>query len=372
MDTGIPALYLLLSIPMQSSILEQIGNRSKKAFFLFQLSSNRFEYVNQAAAQIWEIDLPSILENPSVLLTPISLDEQTILRLRLEEVRKGNPQEITFQINLPDHHTKTIKIDTYPLLTTDKEVYAIAGIAEDISAQAQLEEYLQEFGHKKNSVLEIVAHDLRGPLTVIKGISDLLEQDNQQKIYEEISTYTQLIQRAYEDCFNLINQVLSDEQLRSPTIYVKKERVNVVELVQAVVNNYRMAPNLEVTIEVIAASGKIETILDEVKFLQIINNLISNSIKFTSPGGKITITLQVQNRLLLITHADNGIGIPASLQPFLFERYSRASRPGLKGEKSSGIGLAIVKELVEIQGGQIWFESTEKQGSTFYLSFPHK
>ena len=95
------------------------------------------------------------------------------------------------------------------------------------------------------------------------------------------------------------------------------------------------------------------------------------SIKFTPPKGKITITLKQSGALLLITHADTGIGIPSDLQPYLFERQgNKATRCGLKGEKPNGIGLSIVKDLVEVQGGKLKVESQENQGTTFYLTFP--
>ena len=111
--------------------------------------------------------------------------------------------------------------------------------------------------------------------------------------------------------------------------------------------------------------------LDKVKFSQIINNLITNSIKFTPENGKITIAIDQDESNLLITHSDTGIGIPKALQPYLFDKSSKkAHRTGLQGEGSNGIGLSIIRDLVEVQGGSIWLESEENKGTTFNLTFP--
>lgn len=110
--------------------------------------------------------------------------------------------------------------------------------------------------------------------------------------------------------------------------------------------------------------------LDGLKFLRIINNLISNATKFTGDNGQINIHLERLEESILVTVADNGVGIPRSLQPVLFHKYSEASREGTQGEESVGLGMWIIKTLTEDHGGKIWFESELNKGTTFYLEFP--
>jgi two-component system sensor histidine kinase VicK len=109
---------------------------------------------------------------------------------------------------------------------------------------------------------------------------------------------------------------------------------------------------------------------DSVKFFQVVHNLISNAIKFTGEGGVITISLNEEEGHYLFSVADNGIGIPAELQPYIFDKRSVAGRTGLQGERSNGIGLSIIKRLVQLLQGEIWFESEEHKGSTFYVRLP--
>lgn len=110
--------------------------------------------------------------------------------------------------------------------------------------------------------------------------------------------------------------------------------------------------------------------IDDVKLLQVINNLLSNAVKFTHAGGIINIKLEETESTLLVAVRDNGIGIPEELQPFLFDEFTKARRKGLKGEETVGLGLSINKKLIEVQGGKIWVESREGEGTTFFIEIP--
>ncbi|WP_192821335.1 sensor histidine kinase [Rufibacter sp. LB8] len=356
---------------MDLRIIEQIGKNSDKAFFFYLVQEKRFSYLNQSAAQISGLALEEIQNYPNRLAALVHPTDLEVAFSKFNLLLAGERQEhLTLRLQAPQNQLRTIKIDAYPVTDEAGQLFALTGMAEDTSVQTQQEIYLKEFAHKKNSALEIVAHDLQGPMSVMNNIAALMAHDVQEKLYDELSTYTALIQRAYKDSSDLISSVLSDEHLKSPLVLVKKERFNAVEKVRDVMENYRLAPNIDTALHLTPEAGTVAVTLDEVKFMQIINNLISNSIKFTPAQGQIHITVEEINGHCRITHQDNGIGIPAELQPYIFEKHSRASRPGLKGEKSTGIGLSIVKELVEIQGGRIWFESVENQGSTFFLTFP--
>jgi two-component system sensor histidine kinase VicK len=97
---------------------------------------------------------------------------------------------------------------------------------------------------------------------------------------------------------------------------------------------------------------------------------VSNANKFTRRNGHIRVTVQEKAGNTILSVRDDGIGIPKDLQPQLFERFTRARRPGLKGEETVGLGLSIVKRIVELHGGKIWVESEENKGSTFFIELP--
>ena len=115
---------------------------------------------------------------------------------------------------------------------------------------------------------------------------------------------------------------------------------------------------------------KIYVDLDEDKFFQVINNLISNALKFTHDQGKISIRLHEEELCVLISVIDDGIGIPEEHHKDLFQEYTPARRKGLKGEQSHGLGMSIIKTIVEWHQGTIWFQSTVNKGTTFFIKIP--
>ena len=125
----------------------------------------------------------------------------------------------------------------------------------------------------------------------------------------------------------------------------------------------------EKSIEIIFISSveKVYADISRDKMMRAITNLLSNSIKFTRETGKIELSISLKDKRPLITIRDNGIGIPKNKQPFLFEKFSVARRAGTKGEKSTGLGMFIVKEIIDKHTGKLTFESEENKGTSFYI-----
>ena len=119
-----------------------------------------------------------------------------------------------------------------------------------------------------------------------------------------------------------------------------------------------------------SSDEKIYMMVDDIKFRQVLNNLISNALKFTPDGGNITVGIEDQEDTVLFTVVDNGIGIPDKYKDTLFEKFTKARRRGLKGEPSTGLGMSIIKTIVDWHGGKIWFESEENHGTSFYIELP--
>jgi two-component system sensor histidine kinase VicK len=122
--------------------------------------------------------------------------------------------------------------------------------------------------------------------------------------------------------------------------------------------------------ELHCTSEEVHAELDPVKLRQVLDQLLSNAVKFTPQGGRVAVALAQQPGHVLLSVADEGVGIPERLHPVLFDRFTKARRPGLRGEKSTGLGMFITRALVERHGGRIWFESREGAGTTFYVQLP--
>ena len=149
------------------------------------------------------------------------------------------------------------------------------------------------------------------------------------------------------------------------------ERVDLVWEIEEVMKIYKSsAAEAQKQFEFTASQEAIYAQVDSMKFAQIINNLVSNAIKFTGTDGLIKVKIEKLEKTALISVSDNGIGIPKSMQPLLFKKYSPAGRKGVDGQESVGLGMWIVKLFTEAHGGTVWFESEENAGTTFYVEIP--
>jgi two-component system sensor histidine kinase VicK len=218
----------------------------------------------------------------------------------------------------------------------------------------------------KNASLEIVSHDLRGPIGTMKMLASVINKKLPDQ--PEIQKLTSLIEEIANRNIELIKVLLSKETFESHEVQIRKERLDVVwEINQALKMYVEAQNNIKRTIVFTHSHKKLYAELDSLKFLQIVNNLVSNAIKFTEENGQIKIHVEKLEDAFLLTVQDNGIGIPKTLQPVLFKKYTEARRDGLNGEESVGLGMWIIKSLVEEHRGTIWFETQERLGTTFYV-----
>jgi two-component system sensor histidine kinase VicK len=250
----------------------------------------------------------------------------------------------------------------------EKNKVFLSGTAEDISGTKQYLDNLQKFGAKKNSVLEILSHDLAGPLNILQNLAGLVA--TKVKSYED-QQLNELINMMIESCkrnVKLIREFVAVEFLESSAVVLNKQRINIVGRFKQIIEEYKNSEEaIGKTFHFHFSHEPLILEIDDMKFMQIINNLVSNSIKFTPDNGNISLQIEEKENTVLFTVADDGIGIPADLQPVVFDKFSKARRPGLRGEESTGLGMSIIKNLVSWHGGKIWFESEENKGTTFYI-----
>jgi two-component system sensor histidine kinase VicK len=178
-----------------------------------------------------------------------------------------------------------------------------------------------------------------------------------------------LVKENTRHCIDIVNEFLEEEHIVSSTISVKRNRFELFLKLNTILERFKKSyPDFKFLV-----TSNVETLnvsLDDVKFLQTINNLISNALKWSPTKSQIEIRVEEREETFAISVIDTGIGVPEHLQRFLFDKNSRASREGLRGEKSIGMGLYIVKKLVALMDGELSYSSAEGQGSTFTVEFP--
>lgn len=226
---------------------------------------------------------------------------------------------------------------------------------------------LKALNDQKNEFLGIAAHDLRNPLGVIHGFSELLEE----KIGDEFKEYTTMITNTITSMFVLLNDLLDISKIESGRLDLKLKRIDYVSMVKHNLKMNRfMASAKRIKIEEEFGIDQFTLSIDSEKIGQVLNNLVGNAIKYSNPNSIITVSLYIKNDHVLTEVKDQGIGIKASEIDRIFHPFERTSSQPTSNESSHGLGLAIVKKIIEGHDGTVGVKSVCGKGSTFYFTLP--
>jgi two-component system sensor histidine kinase VicK len=360
-------LKLVMNIKI-ASILAGITERADEVYFIYNVDEKKLEHLSPAFEFITYVEKDVILKNPSLLLKVIHPDDYQFLKEKFEVIITDNePSVISFRIIREDGQQRWVKLDVYPGITNN--VRYIAGVAEDDTPRRTSMLTMEKVTAWTNASLEILSHDLREPIGTMKMLASIIARKLPEN--QEVVKLTSMIEEIAQRNITLIQTLLRREQLVAKHSEIKRERLDIVWEVNQALAMYIEAQNsLQKHITFTHSHDKIFAEIDSLKFLQLVNNLVSNAIKFTAENGIIKIHLELLESTFLLTVEDDGIGIPQKIHPFLFQKYSEAGRPGVDGQESTGLGMWIVRNLVEEHYGKIWFESTEGSGTTFYIEIP--
>jgi signal transduction histidine kinase len=231
---------------------------------------------------------------------------------------------------------------------------------------------LQRANGFKNEILGTVAHDLKNPLGVILGRTEMLKELISTGASEDgVIAQVDHIRDATKRLTTMVDHLISDAMADAFDITIRREPVDVAALVQEVAEaNQPLAVNKQQAIAV-SAPPNIVTMCDTDRIREAIDNLISNAIKYSPIGGKITVTVSHADSDTIIRVGDEGAGLSPEDLGRLFGRFQRLSAKPTAGESSTGLGLSIVKRIVDMHGGEVTAESEGPgQGSTFTITLP--
>lgn len=227
-------------------------------------------------------------------------------------------------------------------------------------------EQLTFLNQEKNEFLGIAAHDLKNPLSAIQGLAELISSDFEQLPTEEVIDIANNIATSSQRMFTLIKELLDVNIIESGGYVVTLERIDIFPIIKSLMYNYEeMANAKQLTIQLQHAKTQYEAFIDENYLRQILDNLMSNAIKYSPFGKPILIQLnQFDNYIQCEVH-DQGPGLSQADQSKLFGKFSRLAAQPTAGEHSTGLGLYIVKKLVKEIKGKVWCTSELGKGSTF-------
>ncbi|MGM9474990.1 sensor histidine kinase [Pedobacter sp. GSP4] len=352
---------------LHKDLFYKLGDLSADGYFIFR--QKNFLYLNKSISKIFELDQHVILADPKAVLTNIHPEDIAHVKSCYEEsLSSTTEKKYEFRLLFNDRE-KYVRVSVFNI--GDATDWYLAGVVEDTTVMRHNKIHIEQINARKNITLEVLAHDLKEPLGMMKLAASSIEESISKTGDIQTMNALSFIKDMCARNLLLVRSMINREFLKSSVVEIGKERTDLVWELRDVVRFYKRSKlGKTKNIQFTSSAEQIYLRLDSMKFLQVINNLISNSLKFTADDGFIGLHAEEHENTVLITVTDDGIGIPDELQPGLFDHLPETLRPGLKGEESGGFGMGIIKAIVELHNGKIWFKSKIGVGTTFYIELP--
>lgn len=354
---------------ISTELFYKIGESANDGYFIYNLQNEDFIYINTALAHIWEVDKESLLQKPKLFLGKVYSDDvEHVISCYEECLEDMEPKKYEFRLGFENSREKYVKVSLYPI---KNEEIIICGIAEDITVERHNKLLVDQINYRKNITLEVLSHDLKEPLGMMKLTASSMEKEvakiGDKNLQKSLSFIVDMCDRNTR----LVRSVINHEFIKSNIIEINKDRLELVWELKDALRYYRRSRLSNVrNFKFSSNQDKIYLSIDGMKFLQVINNLISNSIKFTDENGTIGVTVNDVGNAVVISVYDNGRGIPEDMRADLFERAEQGFRAGLVGRDSGGLGMGIIYNIVKLHNGRIWFETETGKGTTFFVELP--
>lgn len=389
---GKPSLfYFFNDITEQLTAIEKLSQSEEKyrliaenasdVIWIANITHGKFTYVSPAIKMLRGFTVEEALSQSfSDVLVPESLEiiNQAISRdlpLFLAAPEKPNSYITQTQQFCKDGSIIWIEIATKYRFNAVGEI-EVVGISRNIEERKKMEAELRELNATKDKFFSIIAHDLRGPFSLVVGLSEIMADEAFKLSIEEFRQNSQTLYQTASSTYNLLENLLEWSRLQRGLSTLKQETINLESFIN----------NLNETTSEIAKKKSVKIITEILSPLElqadpnmlhsILRNLVTNAIKFTNPGGVVTIRIiQQDHNYTLFSISDTGIGMSPDMIKNLFRIDVNTCRPGTNGEPSTGLGLLLCKEFIEKHGGKIWAESDpystkENKGSTFHFTIP--
>ena len=217
----------------------------------------------------------------------------------------------------------------------------------------------------RDSVLSVVAHDLRSPLNIVSlAATTLLPQLSDAAARRTVERISRSVQRADQ----MLSDLLAISAIETGNFAIESAPVDAAELILGILESqYSLATAASVIVAADVSPDLPMLLADEKRLVDVLENLVGNAVKFTAPGGSITIGANNQGSEVLLWVKDSGLGIAAEQMPHIFDRFWQAAK---KERRGIGLGLSICKAVIEAHGGRIWAESTLGVGTTMFFTIP--
>lgn len=296
----------------------------------------------------------------------------------------SNPIQDEFQLKRKDGSRIWVEDHDHYIKDEYNNVIIHEGIMRDVSerkkAEAEIQLLLNELSEKnavieeaikeKDKIFSVIAHDLKSPFSGFLGLTKILSEKFHDLSLSELKEINDALKYSAENLYSLIENLLEWAMMQRGSVYFEPEKYSLNYVINTNLEIFKVKSNLKRITLLSKIEDNLEVIADMQMLNGIIRNLISNAIKFTRNDGTITIDAKENAENIEISIKDNGIGIPEDILQKLFIIGEKTSRLGTEDESSTGLGLVLCKEYVQRHNGNIWVESKEDLGTTFFFTLP--
>lgn len=320
---------------------------------------NNLSIINQAAKDLLGIakDSPTFFDVMGAMYP--SIDLPTKINLSLSQSVSHEEKEVKVA-------DKILQVFITPVLTIE------AGRQKAIGASVLLHDITTEknIAQIKEDFTSMMVHELRAPLTAIKDSSELILTDQDKLQKEEREKFLKIINNQSEVLLSQIGQVLDAAKIEAGRFTIQRSEQNLKKIIDERVETFNLAAKKQ-NISLVQDVQELPNVsIDPLRISQVLNNLISNSLKFTPSGGTVTISTKTEAGFVKISVTDTGLGIPLENQKNLFSKFYQVASPTPGLKKGTGLGLYLVKGIVEAHGGKVSLESSEGRGTTISFTLP--
>lgn len=364
---------------IESRIFELAKKSDSEFFTITYLNPDKANYVSYSVFNITGFTPKELVEDLGGLNSIIYEEDRLQVKKELTNfiIGNGDKTQISFRIVTKDNNIKNITQTVFAVKDENNKIIALEAINKDVTgttlkALVNQEEHqkLIEKNSAKDKFISIISHDLRAPFTSIIGFSEILL--NEKDLPElERQEYLSYIRDAAETQLELVNHLLDWSRLQSGRITLDLRRLNLKIIVSNAISQLTgIAIRKGITVNNLVPDN-LNINADEKLILQVLTNLIGNSIKFTPSGKQIYVSADnYKTGFIEIIVKDEGTGIAEKDINKVFKIGEKFTINGTNGEKGSGLGLILVKEIIEKHGGNIWFYSKEGEGTDFHFTIP--
>ena len=344
-------------------------------FFVYNLKSRLIEFVSpQFYDVVKDKESLEMLDPHEKLEKVINPEYRENFQKFFKELSEENSYEASVELKAGKQldGVEWVEVNSFHPKRGDGTDNLVVGHIVNITEKKRQYAVLQEEHSNIEDVLNMIAHDMRTPFTHVEMVAKQLMKRMTAEELEKYNKYLDILLSTSQQSTRLLDALLDLATLKGETSKLDLDLQDMRFFIKGIVE--KLEENISkksLKLDLQFPDYTIEAKIDEVLFKQVVSNLLSNAIKFTPEGGTITISVRYTGeKNVELKIRDTGIGIPEKHLKNLFHGLSRLKRKGLQGEKSTGLGLYICKQIVKIHEGEIYVDSRQNEGSTFTIVLP--